>query len=412
MAGKMSELWKSDVVQAWRGAAPKAPQPKTPGGGAAPKDAPGGPGPGGPGPGGPKGGATPKSTIADIFFDYDSAELTSSAKEALDKYANTYKMAKISNKVVVEAFASTEGDKDHNQKLSDKRAKAVADYLIAKGVTNVKPEGKGETDRFSSSDLAQNRRATLSPRSPLTVTRKDEPTEGKEPKGKEPEGNKPSGDEPGTKGKAPIGLPPITDKTKERFANEPLGVPVDQVKRELVDFLKELAKKQQSKDGWVTSTDIVYQADIALHLDLGKGSAPTKRGGHGGRFDPETLAGQIVQDLPPRVPMKNVQKFRDLEPIDKRVDPTITDHLHDKWKELQGKVHKLIDGIPVLPKKAKDFLKEKFDEAVKKGVEAILDKAMDEVGVPDDAKKKLKEYYQERIKDIMEGKKKDEKKKK
>jgi OOP family OmpA-OmpF porin len=405
MAEKMRELWKSAVVQAWRdGAAPNAKSPasdKTPGR-AAPKDAIGGPGPGG-----PKGGATPKSTIADIFFDYDSAELTPSAKEALDKYANTYKMARISNKVVVEAFASSEGDKDYNQKLSDKRAKAVADYLIAKGVTNVKPEGKGETDRFSSSDLAQNRRATLSPRSPLTVTRKDEPTEGKEPKG-----NKPGGEEPDSKGKAPIGLPPITDKTKDRISNEPLGVPLDQVEQELVGFLKKLAENQQSKDGWVTSTDIVHQADIALHLGLGKGSAPTKRGGHGGRFEPKNLARQIVQDLPQRVPMENVQKFRKLEPIDKRVDPTITDHLHDKWKELQGKVHKLIDGIPVLPKKAKDFLKEKFDEAVKKGAEAILDAAMKEVGVPEDAKKKLKEYYQERIKEIMEGKKKDEKKKK
>ncbi len=153
----------------------------------------------------------------------------------------------------------------------------------------------------------------------------------------------------------------------------------------------------------------MWQADNALNQGFGGTRGPTKRGGEGGRYDPEQLAKDIIRDLPDIVPDKNVKQFREVakDPTDKPVDLTLTDHMHEKYKAFHDEVDKLIDGIPLLPKKAKDFLKEKMDEAVKKGAEWILDKAMDEVNVPDDAKKKLKELYQERLKEIVDGKKKE-----
>lgn len=60
-----------------------------------------------------------------IFFAQNSDELTSAAKEVLDKISGT---------VDVTGFASPEGTSEYNLKLSERRANAVANYLKNKGV--------------------------------------------------------------------------------------------------------------------------------------------------------------------------------------------------------------------------------------------------------------------------------------
>ena len=420
MGEKMRAFWQSDVVRAWGGApAPvatpvlqdeslAAPEAGPPTSGidfpadeglqsAAPElnGTPGGPGaPGGPG----NDKKALESTATDIFFDWDSAELTASAQNSLKNYAKAYVAAKSTETIVIKAYASTEGDEGYNQDLSDRRAKAVAEYLKQQKdmpQDKVKEEGKGETANFGK-DLAQNRRATLSP--PPPTPPQTPPT-------------KPTKPQLGMRDPTPQGgkkKPDMTvrDPSPPKPPPKPKVVTVAEIEQELIDFLKKLAEHQKSKDGKVTSTDKVWLADNALNQGNGGPRGPTKRGGEGGRYDPKKLAGDIVRDLKDPVPDINVKRFRELEPTDTPVDLTFEDHLHNKWKVIQGKVHKVIDAIPLLPNKAKDFLKEKFDKAVKDGAEWILDKAMEEVKIPEDAKKKLKELYKERVEKVMDGKKK------
>lgn len=77
-----------------------------------------------------------------VFFAQNSAELTDEAKQTLNEIApNT--------KVMVEATASPEGEKEYNQSLSQKRANNVADYLTTRGVNVKAADGLGVTGNAS-----------------------------------------------------------------------------------------------------------------------------------------------------------------------------------------------------------------------------------------------------------------------
>lgn len=78
--------------------------------------------------------ATAAAADTYVFFAQNSAELTSEAKSVLDKVEGT---------VDVVATSSPEGTPEYNQSLSERRAKAVADYLKAKGVTVDSCKGAG-----------------------------------------------------------------------------------------------------------------------------------------------------------------------------------------------------------------------------------------------------------------------------
>lgn len=69
-----------------------------------------------------------------VTFKFNSAELTDEAKEVLDN---------VSGAVTVVAYASPEGSRTYNQKLSERRAYAVSDYLNARGVTVEDAVGMG-----------------------------------------------------------------------------------------------------------------------------------------------------------------------------------------------------------------------------------------------------------------------------
>lgn len=78
--------------------------------------------------------ATAAAADTYVFFAQNSAELTSEAKSILDNVEGT---------VDVVATSSPEGTPEYNQSLSERRAKAVADYLKAKGVTVDSFKGAG-----------------------------------------------------------------------------------------------------------------------------------------------------------------------------------------------------------------------------------------------------------------------------
>ena len=71
-----------------------------------------------------------------VFFAQNSSVLTDDAKATLDKVTGT---------VDVIASASPEGTEQYNQKLSEKRAAVVADYLTKRGVTVNSWKGIGVT---------------------------------------------------------------------------------------------------------------------------------------------------------------------------------------------------------------------------------------------------------------------------
>jgi outer membrane protein OmpA-like peptidoglycan-associated protein len=81
-----------------------------------------------------------------LFFDWDKATLQPESFPALDEVAQALKDNK-GFKVEVQGHASSEGSNDHNQDLSEHRAEAVVDYLVAHGVPKERLASKG----FSSS---------------------------------------------------------------------------------------------------------------------------------------------------------------------------------------------------------------------------------------------------------------------
>jgi outer membrane protein OmpA-like peptidoglycan-associated protein len=95
--------------------------------------------------------AEPKVIILafeDVHFDFDKSTLTPEAQTILKRNIQMLKNNPKA-KVRIAGYTSAAGTEEYNQKLSERRAKAVQEYLINEGV--VTPErlstiGYGETD--------------------------------------------------------------------------------------------------------------------------------------------------------------------------------------------------------------------------------------------------------------------------
>lgn len=77
-----------------------------------------------------------------IAFKWDSDKLEDASFPLLDEVAQALK-DNAAFKVQIDGNASSEGDFDHNQALSERRAEAVLDYLIAHGVASDRLISKG-----------------------------------------------------------------------------------------------------------------------------------------------------------------------------------------------------------------------------------------------------------------------------
>lgn len=86
-----------------------------------------------------------------IQFAWNQAVLQESSYPALDEIVQALKDNK-TFRVQVDGYASSEGDDDRNQELSEKRAEAVLDYLAGHGIARSRLTSKG----FSSSNPRQN----------------------------------------------------------------------------------------------------------------------------------------------------------------------------------------------------------------------------------------------------------------
>ncbi|MDE2395139.1 MAG: OmpA family protein [Burkholderiales bacterium] len=102
-----------------------------------------------------------------ITFETDSATLTAEDRKTLDVVANALQSDKLAGFAFkIEGHADPRGSDEHNQILSELRAKAVVDYLV--NVRGVLPErlvaiGKGSNDLFDPKrpDAPENRRVTV-----------------------------------------------------------------------------------------------------------------------------------------------------------------------------------------------------------------------------------------------------------
>ncbi len=84
-----------------------------------------------------------------IAFKFDSTEMVGNYRDVLDQVAAMMKSESVSGQVlVVEGHTDFVGDAAYNRGLSERRAEAVKNYLVARGVESrrLQVEGKGMTE--------------------------------------------------------------------------------------------------------------------------------------------------------------------------------------------------------------------------------------------------------------------------
>jgi outer membrane protein OmpA-like peptidoglycan-associated protein len=105
-------------------------------------------------------------SMSDVLFDFNQATLKPGAKLRLAKVSGII-LAYPDLKLEIDGFTDNKGTPQYNMTLSDKRAKAVSDFLIGQGVGSdaVNTKGFGESNPVASNATAagrqQNRRVEL-----------------------------------------------------------------------------------------------------------------------------------------------------------------------------------------------------------------------------------------------------------
>lgn len=95
---------------------------------------------------------------SEVSFDYDSASLKPSFYPALDKIAEVIS-SNPNTAIEVVGHTDSRGSESYNLRLSERRAEAVANYLIQHGVTasRVSTVGKGESEPRATNDTEAGR---------------------------------------------------------------------------------------------------------------------------------------------------------------------------------------------------------------------------------------------------------------
>ena len=74
-----------------------------------------------------------KGVLGDVFFGYDSTELTPEARGTIQKNAE-YLKRWTSTKVIVEGHADSRGTNEYNLALGERRADVTRDYVVSLGI--------------------------------------------------------------------------------------------------------------------------------------------------------------------------------------------------------------------------------------------------------------------------------------
>ncbi len=100
-----------------------------------------------------------------VHFDYDQSAIASSAQETLDKNSETAKAKHPQKKIIIEGHCDERGTNEYNIALGERRARAVRDYMVSRGVPrkNLEVKSVGEENpidkRQTEEAYHQNRRA-------------------------------------------------------------------------------------------------------------------------------------------------------------------------------------------------------------------------------------------------------------
>ena len=94
----------------------------------------------------------------DVLFDFNSADLRPESRDTLGELANNFRQYP-DNEIVVEGHTDSVGAEDYNQRLSERRAASVADFLIERGVDadDIVVYGYGELRPKASNDTPDGR---------------------------------------------------------------------------------------------------------------------------------------------------------------------------------------------------------------------------------------------------------------
>ncbi|WP_339437977.1 OmpA family protein [Pseudomonas sp. EA_15y_Pfl1_P104] len=110
--------------------------------------------------------------IRDVHFEFDSARLTAADKTELDIIATPLKQEAPSAQLRVTGHTDSVGKDAYNQRLSDKRAHSVTDYLVGSGVPRsafVAVTGAGESQPVADNKTAEGR--ALNRRTEIQINR-------------------------------------------------------------------------------------------------------------------------------------------------------------------------------------------------------------------------------------------------
>jgi peptidoglycan-associated lipoprotein len=92
--------------------------------------------------------------LEDVFFAYDSADLSDTSRASLQKNAEWLRRW-VSTTITVEGHADSRGTNEYNLALAERRASSVRDYLVSLGVpvTRISIVSKGEEQPFCTEEV-------------------------------------------------------------------------------------------------------------------------------------------------------------------------------------------------------------------------------------------------------------------
>lgn len=101
------------------------------------------------------------ASFENIEFDFDSSNLTDESYPILDQVVSILKDNPTWSSLKVKGHTDSTGPESYNQGLSERRAQAVADYLVSQGVSSsvISTEGYGESQPIATNDTAEGRKA-------------------------------------------------------------------------------------------------------------------------------------------------------------------------------------------------------------------------------------------------------------
>jgi outer membrane protein OmpA-like peptidoglycan-associated protein len=98
-------------------------------------------------------------TLSDIQFQRDESELSPETMRKLYPLATLLK-DESGRSIIIEGYTDSTGDENYNQRLSERRASAVRDFLVSVGIDpqRISAHGYGEEQPVASNDTDRGRR--------------------------------------------------------------------------------------------------------------------------------------------------------------------------------------------------------------------------------------------------------------